>query len=1275
MPYTPPPHNSRQLQTRRSPLASFGAGLILLPALVVASLPTPAAAYDFVPFGSTVIDDSQLNPGQQVTFQSKRKNQGFSYFGGVTDHSRYYFSTDGTISSSDGRMLNAAGTNNCVDSFATLESSGEVSPLITHTCTLPDTVTRGNTYHLGYCIEATSSQFDDDSSNDCSAGVSVVINNPDLAVGSVTVSDSTVFPGQTITMAVSVAHIGLGDATAASILLLYFWATEASLSDTSTPPLGSDAVPSLAAGGASVSFSKAVTVPSSLTLSATYYMGVCVATQSGEQSTSNNCASLTVTATYFDWQVSSAAISDTTVGPGQTTTLSATVRNAGDLEAAASTLRYYLSPDDSLSTSDDTPFCLTAQPALGAGSSATANVACQLPESLTHGATYYVFACLDEQLGEGVTNNNCSTATPLSVDFADWQVSDVVVDDDRVSPSQTITIAAKGRNLGNQTVGATTLRFYWSTDTVVTSADTQLCAVVVAGLIADSETTLSAACAVPASATAGDYYVGACVDVLSGESRADNNCAVGVAVGIDNFDWTVEPGSVAIDNSTVRPGQSIALGATVRNVGGLSASTTTLSFYWSTDSSISTTDTQLCEVAVPSLVADSGSALSAACAVPASATAGDYYVGACVDTQSGEESVANNCSAGVAVGIHAFDWIVVAGSVSIDDATLKPGQSIALGATVRNVGRLAAGATTLRFHWSTDTVFTSADTQLCEVAVPSLVAGSSGTLSATTCAVPASATAGDYYVGACVDTQSEELRTDNNCSAGVAVGIDNFDWTVVAGSVSIDDATLKPGQSIALGATVRNVGGLAAGATTLRFYWSTDTVFTSADTQLCEVAVPSLVADSGSALSATTCAVPASATAGDYYVGACVDTQSGEQPSSAGGSDNCSAGVAVGIDNFDWIVVAGSVSIDDATLKQGQSIALGATVRNVGGVAAGATTLRFYWSTDSSISTTDTQLCEVAVPSLVADSGATLSAACAVPAAATAGDYYVGACVDTQSGEESVANNCSAGVAVSIDNFDWIVEPGSVSIDDATLKPGQSIALGATVRNVGGVAAGATTTLRFYWSTDSSISTTDTQLCEVAVPSLVVDSGATLSAVCAVPAAAEDGDYHVGACVDTQSGEESVANNCSAGIPVAVSATSLDVDENGAVETVDATLVLRVLLLPGSIRESLLAGDASVAGLVVAGFPALDANEAAIVGLAVELGAQGAGSDMDVDQNGAVETVDATLVLRVLLLPGSIRESLLAGDASVAGLVVAGFPALDANEAAIVRRVLGLIGN
>ena len=129
---------------------------------------------------------------------------------------------------------------------------------------------------------------------------------------------------------------------------------------------------------------------------------------------------------------------------------------------------------------------------------------------------------------------------------------------------------------------------------------------------------------------------------------------------------------------------------------------------------------------------------------------------------------------------------------------------------------------------------------------------------------------------------------------------------------------------------------------------------------------------------------------------------------------------------------------------------------------------------------------------------------------------------------------------------------------------------------------------------------------------------------------------------------------------------NVDVDLNGGVDSVDATLMLRVLLLPESIRSLLLESHPSVAGLVTAGFPALAANEAAIVARAINL--TNHPDSADVDRNGIVDGIDATLMLRVLLLPESIRSLLLESHPSVAGLVTAGFPALAADEAAIVNR-------
>ena len=136
---------------------------------------------------------------------------------------------------------------------------------------------------------------------------------------------------------------------------------------------------------------------------------------------------------------------------------------------------------------------------------------------------------------------------------------------------------------------------------------------------------------------------------------------------------------------------------------------------------------------------------------------------------------------------------------------------------------------------------------------------------------------------------------------------------------------------------------------------------------------------------------------------------------------------------------------------------------------------------------------------------------------------------------------------------------------------------------------------------------------------------------------------------------------------------SLDGDLSGAVDAVDATLMLRVLLLPDSIRDLLLSGDPSVAGLAVAGFPALAAAEAAIVGRVLELMAHSSGV-LDVDLSGAADAVDATLMLRVLLLLDSIRGLLLAGHPSVAGLAGGGLPGAGGGGGGHCRSDLGARG-
>ena len=68
---------------------------------------------------------------------------------------------------------------------------------------------------------------------------------------------------------------------------------------------------------------------------------------------------------------------------------------------------------------------------------------------------------------------------------------------------------------------------------------------------------------VSAPATDGTYYVGACVDAVSGESNMENQCSSGVQITVST---PIAPDMVVIDpsvsDSTLTPGQTFTIYAT-----------------------------------------------------------------------------------------------------------------------------------------------------------------------------------------------------------------------------------------------------------------------------------------------------------------------------------------------------------------------------------------------------------------------------------------------------------------------------------------------------------------------------------------------------------------------------------------------------------------------------------------------------------------------------------------------------------------------------------------
>ena len=229
-----------------------------------------------------------------------------------------------------------------------------------------------------------------------------------------------------------------------------------------------------------------------------------------------------------------------------------------------------------------------------------------------------------------------------------------------------------------------------------------------------------------------------------------------------------------------------------------------------------------------------------------------------------------------------------------------------------------------------------------------------------------------------------------------------------------------------------------------------------------------------------------------------------------------------------------SPSVNDNTLTPGQSFTLGATVRNQGSASSPSTTLRYYRSSDATISTDDVEVGTDGVVSLSA--GGASAESISLNAPSDAGTYYYGACVESVSGESNTGNNCSSGVGVTVrasGSPDLIVE--SPSVNDSTLTTGQSFTLRATVRNQGDDSS-ASTTLRYYRSSDATISTDDVEVGTDGVGSL--SAGGTSAESISLKAPSGAGAYFYGACVDAVSGESDNVNNCSEAVSMTVTAVS-----------------------------------------------------------------------------------------------------------------------------------------
>ncbi len=233
------------------------------------------------------------------------------------------------------------------------------------------------------------------------------------------------------------------------------------------------------------------------------------------------------------------------------------------------------------------------------------------------------------------------------------------------------------------------------------------------------------------------------------------------------------------------------------------------------------------------------------------------------DPDTPDISVALN---GIGVAMQPVDLIISSLIVPLSGI---PGSTITVKDTTKNNGPGAANLSTTKFYWSTNATFDAGDSELGSRAIPSLIAGakSPATGSASTSVtIPAGTCSGTYYIIAKADADgvvSETNETNNTKYKSIKVGPDLIVSALTA------PLTVGPGQIISVNDTTKNRGGCPSGASTTKFYLSTNRAYDAGDTELGSRAIPSLIVGAKSPATgsaSTSVTISAGITSGTYYI-------------------------------------------------------------------------------------------------------------------------------------------------------------------------------------------------------------------------------------------------------------------------------------------------------------------------------------------------------------------------------------------------------------------------
>ncbi|MEE2747025.1 MAG: CARDB domain-containing protein [Candidatus Thermoplasmatota archaeon] len=652
------------------------------------------------------------------------------------------------------------------------------------------------------------------------------------------------------------------------------------------------------------------------------------------------------------------------------------------------------------------------------------------------------------------------------------------------------SISTRIKNDGDSSSGSFRWGLYLSTDTTITTSDLQLDYWTQSSISAGSTRSSTKTVTIPSSITGGYYYVGMIVDINSQVSESDENNnddydsgRVHVYELADLVPRTTSSSCSTPATGTIGDYLDSSISIQYENDVSSSHGQSTGTFYWamylSTDSTITTSDTQVGSDQYSSSLS-SGSyrtdSLSSSNRIPSNMNAGTYYWGYILDVDSDvdEASESNNVRTCNQITLQEDLPDLEATSVSTSSSSATMGDTITVQYRIDNIGTDYSGSFYWKLYLSTDSTITTSDTLVDEFSESTISGGSYRSSYEYNVPIPTGMSPGYHYLGMIVDNRNgvNELdETNNVVSSSSRIDIEEA-ADLVPDSPSGPNSA-QAGQQVSISWRIDNTGDDASGWFYWEMYISTDSTITTSDTKLGSTQQANSISGGSYRSGTYSTTLPSNLGQGTYYFGIIADSSS--RVNEGDETNNIEVGNSIYITVPDYDLEATSISVDSGYRQvcEGADIYISLTVTNLGSDNAGSHYYEALVSTGNSVSAiyTGTSLGYASgTPNVPSYTHTSMLAT--LPTSITPGTYYVGLYADYGDyiSETDENNNIVASSSAQLTVLDCgpDLEPTSVSGPTSGVRGGTA-QVSVQIANVG-MEDVTNVDYSIYLSSDSSIS-------------------------------------------------------------------------------------------------------------------------------------------------------------------------------------------------------------